>query len=78
MTKTSKNGILQAVEKIRDEIEHHDFVFDENHKCGRITISVGVAIFDEVLNRGNEETLKLADDRLLLAKRSGRNRIIYG
>jgi diguanylate cyclase (GGDEF)-like protein len=77
LTKTSRDGIFQAAEKIRDGIDRHAFILNESHTNEHITISVGLVIFDEVPHRGSEETLKLADDRLLRAKRSGRNRIVY-
>jgi PleD family two-component response regulator len=40
-------------------------------------VSVGLINFDEVPGQGNEEILKLADDRLLRAKNCGKNRIVY-
>ena len=78
LTKTSRNGILQAVEKIRKEIEEHIFLIDKNHQMQHITISAGVVNFDEALDKRSEEILKLADDRLLRAKSLGRNRIVHG
>ena len=77
LTKTSNSGILQAAEKIRKEIDEHAFVFDADHECQHVTISVGLVTFDEVLNKESDGILKLADDRLLRAKNNGRNRIVY-
>jgi diguanylate cyclase (GGDEF)-like protein/PAS domain S-box-containing protein len=77
LTKTSNRGILQAAEKIRKEIDEHAFVFGENQECQHVTISVGLAAFGEILDKGSEGILKLADDRLLRAKNSGRNCIVY-
>jgi diguanylate cyclase (GGDEF)-like protein len=77
LTKTSNRGILQAAEKIRKEIDEHAFVFGENRECQHVTISVGLAAFDEVLDKGSEGILKPADDRLLRAKNTGRNCIVY-
>jgi diguanylate cyclase (GGDEF)-like protein len=77
LTKTSKNGILQAAEKIRKEIDEHAFVFATDHECHHVTISMGLVTFDEVLNKSGEEILNLADDRLLRAKSSGKNRIVF-
>jgi len=77
LTKTSGNGILQAVEKIRKEVEEHTFQIDKNHQMQHLTISAGVVNFDEVPDKRSEEILKLADDRLLKAKSLGRNRIVH-
>jgi diguanylate cyclase (GGDEF)-like protein len=77
LTKTSKSGILRAAEKIRKEIDEHGFVFDSDHECQHVTISIGLVTFDEALDKGSKEILTLADDRLLRAKNQGRNRIIF-
>jgi diguanylate cyclase (GGDEF)-like protein len=77
LTRTSSQGILQAVEKIRREINEQIFIIDEAHKSLHITISAGLVSFDEVVNKDSLEILKLADDRLLRAKAQGRNRIVY-
>ena len=77
LTKTSNTGILQAAEKIRREIDEHVFDFCPGHEHEHVTISVGLVIFDEVLNKESEGILRIADDRLLRAKSNGRNRIIY-
>ncbi|OGO07614.1 MAG: hypothetical protein A3K46_00165 [Chloroflexi bacterium RBG_13_60_9] len=77
LTKTTSSGILQAAEKIRREIDEHVFDFDPERECRHVTISVGLVIFDEVLNKQSGEILRIADDRLLRAKSQGRNRIVY-
>ncbi len=77
LTKTSSDGILQAIEKIRKEIDEHNFNFGKDHKSQHITISVGLVNFDEVNNKECDSILKLADDRLFKAKSKGRNRIEY-
>jgi hypothetical protein len=76
LTKTSSRGILQAVEKIRREISDQGFAFDAEHPSEHITVSVGLAGFDEAPGLGSEEILRTADDRLLRAKTLGRNRIV--
>jgi len=77
LTKTSPDGILQAAEKIRKEIDEHAFVFDENRKNQHVTISMGLVNFSGVHDKKSEYILKLADDRLLTAKSKGRNRVVY-
>ena len=77
LTKTSSNGILQAAEKIRKEIDEHVFALRDEQPCRHITISVGLVTFGEVIDKDADEALKVADDRLLRAKSLGRNRIVY-
>jgi diguanylate cyclase (GGDEF)-like protein len=77
LTKTSPDGILQAAEKIRKEINEHAFVFNENSKNQHVTISMGLVNFNEVLDKNSEDILKLADARLLTAKSRGKNRVVY-
>ena len=77
LTKTSSARVLQAAEKIRKEIEAHEFVFDDTHAGQHITVSVGLADFGEVPDQDSEKILKLADDRLLMAKSSGKNKVVY-
>jgi diguanylate cyclase (GGDEF)-like protein len=79
LTKTSDAGILQAVEKIRKEIDEHVFqAGDAGKACLHVTISAGMATLDEVLETRCEDTLKLADERLLRAKSRGRNTVVHG
>lgn len=78
LTKPSNKAIVEVMEKIRQEIDEQAFVLASNLQRIHLTISVGLVNFDEVLDKRDEEILKLADDRLLLAKNLGRNRIICG
>lgn len=78
LTKTSQRGIFQAAEKIRREIDEHSFIFGKGLPRQHVTVSIGLVNFDELITKGREEALKLADDRLAMAKIMGRNRIIYG
>jgi diguanylate cyclase (GGDEF)-like protein len=78
LTKTSQRGVFQAAEKIRREIDEHSFIFGKGLPRQHVTVSVGLVNFDELLNKGREEALKLADDRLEMAKIAGRNRTVYG
>jgi diguanylate cyclase (GGDEF)-like protein len=78
LTKTSNEGIVQAIEKIRKEIHEHSFSFSDSFRGQHVTISIGVVNFNEALHKKSEEIIKLADDRLLMAKRAGKNRIVCG
>jgi diguanylate cyclase (GGDEF)-like protein len=77
LTRISSGGTLQATEKIRKEIDEHVFDFGADHESQHVTVSIGLVNFDEVHNKEGEAILKLADDRLLRAKRKGKNKIVY-
>jgi len=76
-TKTSTDGIIKASEKIRETIAHSLFNFDNEQKAGYVTISVGIATFEELADDFEKSILRIADDRLLKAKSLGKNRIIF-
>ena len=76
-TRTSREGILRAVEKIRKSVEQHEFHLKSESHPQRITISMGVVIFGDIPGMSSDELLGLADDRLLAAKRKGRNKAVY-
>jgi diguanylate cyclase len=68
---TDKKGAYQFAEKIRSIVEKTKFMY-KNTRIP-VTISGGVAERTEVNSK--EELLKKADERLYLAKKSGRNKI---
>jgi diguanylate cyclase (GGDEF)-like protein len=55
-------------DRIKEEIEHHDFEIDE-----KVTVSFGVAQFKKYDSK--ETFIKKADDALYRAKANGRNRV---
>jgi diguanylate cyclase (GGDEF)-like protein len=77
-TRTSRDGILLAAEKIRRNLEEHEFRLQAEAPAHRITISMGVVVFEDVPALSGDEILKLADDRLLAAKLGGRNKVVFG
>ncbi len=68
---TDKEGAYKFAEKLRQIIEKTKFMY-KNTRI-KVTVSAGVASRNEVSSK--EELLKKADERLYLAKRSGRNRV---
>ncbi|HYW81997.1 MAG TPA: diguanylate cyclase, partial [Spirochaetia bacterium] len=76
-TRTSREGILRAVEKIRKSVEEHEFRLKAQSPAQRVTISMGVVIFSDLPAMSSDDLLGLADDRLLAAKRKGRNKAVY-
>ena len=68
---TEKEGAYKFAEKLRVIIQKTKFMY-KNTRIN-VTVSGGVASRNET--NSSDETLKLADKRLYLAKRSGRNRV---
>jgi diguanylate cyclase (GGDEF)-like protein len=72
LPETMLEGAVELGERLRQQVEDHTFVFQQDHiKC---TISVGGAVLTEE-DRNAGELLKRADERLYEAKNSGRNRV---
>jgi len=67
-------GAVGLAEKLRSLIDESVFEFEKT--AMEVTISLGVAMWQEGLTEG-DELIKLADDKLYEAKDSGRNRICY-
>ena len=74
---TGKEEALMIGERIRETIEKHDFVYQEQHL--HVTISGGVSVFDIVENpiSSAKNLVNQADMGLYMSKESGRNRITY-
>jgi diguanylate cyclase (GGDEF)-like protein len=68
---TDKKGAYNFAEKLREIIEKTKFMY-KNTRID-VTVSGGTAQRNET--NSSDETLKLADKRLYLAKKSGRNKI---
>jgi len=68
---TDKEGAYKFAEKVRQIIEKTKFMY-KNTRIN-VTVSGGVASRNET--NSAEETLKLADEKLYKAKKSGRNKI---
>jgi diguanylate cyclase (GGDEF)-like protein len=72
LPETMLDGGVELGERLRQQIQDHVFVFQQDKI--KVTISIGCAVLtDEDRNAG--ELLKRADERLYEAKNSGRNRV---
>ena len=70
LPKLNKAEALHVSEKLRSKIENHEF-----KDVGRITISIGVSIFES--SDTKESLLKRVDNALYRAKDEGRNRVVF-
>jgi diguanylate cyclase (GGDEF)-like protein len=70
LPQTDRNGAVRAAERIRGELAGTTVPV-----VGRVTVSLGVALFPE--DGGDErELIARADERLYAAKSAGRNRVV--
>jgi len=71
-----KNG-LQFAERLRLAVEASDFVY--NQQQIPITVSIGLVAASQLARIGKitvEELIRVADQRLYMAKQGGRNQVI--
>lgn len=74
LSNLSLDNAQNIAEKLRKEIEKLEIICEGN--ILKYTVSLGVALYDELKDEGNmEHTLKRADDALYEAKNSGRNQV---
>lgn len=74
LPETGGEEALLVAEKLRMEVEAHDFPGGETQPLGRVTISQGVASCKEEL-KSFDELIKNADNALYRAKEEGRNKV---
>ncbi|SHJ22995.1 diguanylate cyclase [Desulfofundulus thermosubterraneus] len=73
LPQTEPAGAVTVAEKLRRKVEKHSFPHGEKQPGGRLTISLGVAVYPD--HARDAEGLILAADRALYrAKKEGRNR----
>ena len=76
LPETSKDNALVVAEGIRKQIEDHPFDGRDAQPSGKVTISVGVAVYPD---NGEDppSLIKHADDALYKAKKGGRNMVCH-
>ncbi len=74
---TSRKRAIETSQKIREEVEKHQFLFNEEIKGAHITASIGFASFDDNCGKEKNNVLMIADERLYKAKNTGKNKVVY-
>ena len=73
LPETDISGASFAAEKLRIAIQNHEFLYHEHQL--HITASFGIGVYNDEMTI--DQCLKNADDKLYLAKKQGRNRVVY-
>jgi diguanylate cyclase (GGDEF)-like protein len=72
---TNSNQALQAAERVRNQVSRFGFLAEGHAERVSVTASIGVASCPQHA-RDKRSLLKLADETMYAAKRSGKNRVI--
>lgn len=71
---TDREGAYILAERMRQGVENIDLVSDKNEPI-KLTVSIGVAMLDNLMGDRIEDILQRADKALYRAKNEGRNRV---
>jgi diguanylate cyclase (GGDEF)-like protein len=74
LPEASLEGAAALAETLRQKVAEHLFVFQADSI--RVSISVGAALLQDA-DRSANDLIKRADEKLYVAKNSGRNRVVY-
>ncbi len=77
LPETNAFGANNLAEKYRQEIESHNFQFDENQISVTMSSGVNMMFNNEDSKNVIEAVIKRADDFLYKAKRNGKNQVVY-
>lgn len=74
---TSQEDAMTVADRIRRRVEEYDFCYENQHV--KVTISIGVTIFDSEQNPVTSPKMLVdqADQALYVSKRNGRNRVTF-
>ena len=76
LPETKVKGAVYIAERIREEMASR--TFQHKGKNFNVTVSCGIAEFDNNYIKGPADLIKIADKALYKAKHEGRNRTIVG
>ncbi len=71
---TAPENAIKACEKFRKSLAKQRYKYKKNHI--NITISIGIAVFDETTTDSFKGLLSMADKALYQAKKDGRNKVV--
>ncbi len=74
--KSSRRRVLKAIRDIRVGIEDCEFDFNDKSIRGHVTVSIGLAGFEDFYTNDPLTILNLADQRLYQAKNRGKNKVV--
>jgi diguanylate cyclase (GGDEF)-like protein len=74
LPETTRDGAVQAAERIRSLVEKHSFQYEG--KAYPVTVSVGLATTTGDNTLTPSEIIRQADEKLYQAKNEGRNRVV--
>jgi len=72
---TDEESSLQLIENIRSDVENLDIEHIDNNDFSKVTISVGVAIVENIID-DTRNIYEKADSLLYQAKKTGRNKVV--
>lgn len=75
LPETTKENAQFIAERLRRQVEAHDFFHYQNQPGTRVTISLGIAAFPNDLPKNPGDLLRKADLAMYDAKHRGRNRV---
>lgn len=75
LVETDKTSAAIVANKLKQMVEDYKFDFEETQPNGKITVSMGIATFPEN-GKAPDDLISLADKRLYIAKKEGRNIVV--
>ena len=75
LVETDKVSAGIVANKLKQLVEYYKFEHEETQPNGKLTVSMGIATFPEN-GKSPDELISLADKRLYIAKKEGRNRVV--
>jgi len=73
LPETTIEPSMKVATKIRKAAEEHHFPFQENQDTGKLSVSIGVAVFPDNCVTSDQDLIEASDKALYLAKQKGRN-----
>lgn len=73
---TSIKNALKIASQIKNSINNLEITHEKSKVSSYITLSMGIASSKEIKNITPKNLIRLADEKLYLAKNKGRNQII--